>query len=347
VWVPQETRDGVVDYVNHRSDRAGIPVKHILRWMNVPEGTFYKWKQRYGKANEHNGWIPREHWLEEWERDEILRFYWDHPLTGYRCLTYMMLDAGVVATSPATVYRVLDGAGVLKRFNGKPSRKGNGFQAPDRPHRDWHVDVAYLNIHGTFYFMTSILDGYSRSIIHWEIREKMEEIDVEAILQRGREKYPDASPRIITDNGPQFISKDFKQFIRICGMKHVKTSPYYPQSNGKLERYHRTIKSECVRPGTPLSLDDARRLVADYVRHYNEVRLHSAIGYITPMDKLHGREEAIFAERDRKLEAARQQRAERRRQARSRRQTTEAAPAAEASNGETIDSVKDSLVDVA
>jgi transposase InsO family protein len=75
----------------------------------------------------------------------------------------------------------------------------------------------------------------------------MQEIDIETIVQRGREKYPDARPRVITDNGPQFISRDFKEFIRIAGMTHVKTSPYYPQSNGKIERYHRTIKGDCIR----------------------------------------------------------------------------------------------------
>jgi hypothetical protein len=82
----------------------------------------------------------------------------------------------------------------------------------------------------------------------------------------------------------------------------------YPQSNGKLERWHGTIKSECIRPGTPLSLEDARRLVTRWVEHYNQVRLHSALGYVTPADKLAGREATICAQRDRKLEAARQQR---------------------------------------
>lgn len=295
--------------MRHWKERAEIPAKQILRWMSVPEGTFYSWKQRYGKVNEHNGWIPRDHWLEQWEKDAIIRFHFDHPLDGYRRLTYMMLDANVVAASPATVHRVLSAAGLLKRWNRKSSKKGNGFHQPERPHRDWHVDIAYVNIAGTFYFMCSILDGYSRYIVHWEIREKMEEIDVETILQRAREKFPNESPRIITDNGPQFIAKDFKQFIRISGMTHIRTSPYYPQSNGKLERYHRTIKSDCIRPGCPLTLDDARRIVDRFVREYNEQRLHSAIGYVTPLDKLLGREEEIFAERDRKLEEARAQRA--------------------------------------
>ena len=176
------------------------------------------------------------------------------------------------------------------------------------PHDHWHVDVSYVNIHSTFYYLLSVLDGYSRYIVHWEIREQMTEADIEVILQRARERFPEAYPRIISDNGPQFIARDFKEFIRICGMTHVRTSPYYPQSNGKLERWHKSLKSECIRPGTPLSLEDARCLVAGYVEHYNTVRLHSAIGYVAPADKLAGREPTIFAERDRKLDEARARR---------------------------------------
>jgi transposase InsO family protein len=143
----------------------------------------------------------------------------------------------------------------------------------------------------------------------------MREADVEVILQRAKEKYPEAKPRIISDNGPQFIARDFKEFIRISGMTHVRTSPYYPQSNGKIERWHKSLKSECIRPGTPLSLEDARRLFESYVEHYDNVRLNSATGYITPKDVLAGRQQEIHAERDRKLEAARQQRQSHRQQA--------------------------------
>ena len=140
----------------------------------------------------------------------------------------------------------------------------------------------------------------------------MRETDVEAILQRAKEKYLEAKPRIISDNGPQFIARGFKEFIRISGMTHVRTSPYYPQSNGKIERWHKSLKSECIRPGTPLSLEDARRLVEGYVEHYNNVRLNSAIGYITPKDMLARHQQEIQAERDRKLDAAKEQRKNRR-----------------------------------
>jgi integrase len=122
--------------------------------------------------------------------------------------------------------------------------------------------------------------------------------DIEIILQGAREQHPEARPRVISDNGPQFIARAFKEFIRIAGMTHVRTSPHYPQSNGKLERWHKSLKQECIRPGTPLSLDEAKRLIANYVEHYNNVRLHSAIGFVTPADMLAGRRDAIHAERD-------------------------------------------------
>jgi putative transposase len=283
-------------------------VLSFLLWIGIATSKWHSWKQRYGKANEHNAWIPRDHWLEPEEKQAIINFHALYPLEGYRRLTFMMLDADVVACSPASVYRVLKAAGLLQRHNTNPSSKGKGFVQPLRPHQHWHVDVSYLNIAGTFYYLCSLLDGCSRFIVHWEIREAMTEPDIEQIIQRARERFPGVHPRIISDNGPQFIARDFKEFIRICGMTHVKTSPYYPQSNGKIERFHRTIKGDCIRTETPLSLDDARRIVARYIEHYNTVRLHSAIGYITPLAKLEGRDQAIFDDRDRKLEAARERR---------------------------------------
>jgi transposase InsO family protein len=294
--------------VDRWSERSELPISSFVRWLGISTSKFYQWRQRYGQPNEHNGSMPRDFWIEEWEREVILSFHQAHPDDGYRRLAFMMLDAGVVAVSPSTVWRILHDAGLLKRWSPGPSLKGKGFKQPAKPHKHWHIDVSYLNIRGTFYYLCSVLDGYSRAIVHWEIREAMRETDVELILQRARELFPGQSPRVISDNGPQFIARDFKEFIRIAGMTHVRTSPYYSQSNGKIERWHQSLKRECIRPKTPLSLADARRLVADYVRHYNSVRLHSALGYITPEDKLDGREATIILARKRKLNAARAQR---------------------------------------
>jgi putative transposase len=271
-----------VDFVNRRSDKAGIAVACSLLWIGTGTSKWHPWKGRYGKANEHNARLPRDHWLEPQEKRALIDFHALYPPEGYRRLTFRMLDADVAACSPASVYRVLKGAGLLERHDTKPSSKGTGFVRPLKPHEHWHVDVSYLNIGGTFYYLCSAPDGCSRAVVHWEIREAMTEADVEQIIQRARERFPGVSPRIISDNGPQFLAKDFKEFIRSCGMTHVKTSPYYPRSDGKIERFHRTIKGDCIRPEAPLSLQDARRIAARYAEHYNTVRLHSAIGYVTP-----------------------------------------------------------------
>jgi putative transposase len=117
-----------------------------------------------------------------------------YPLEGYRRLSFMMLDADLVAVSPSTVYRVLRGAGMLDRWNRRRSPKGTGFHQPTAPHQHWHTDISYLNLGGTFYYLCSVLDGYSRAILHWEIRESMKESEVELVLQRAREKFPEARP---------------------------------------------------------------------------------------------------------------------------------------------------------
>jgi len=282
-----------------------LPLKQILDWLAMNTSTYYHWKARYKMPNQHGGQVPKCHWITEAERLAIIEYHLGHQGQGYRRQTYIMLDADVVAVSPSTTYRVLKEADLMQKWALSPSKKGTGFNQPKRPHAHWHIDMAYVNIRSTFYYLCSILDGYSRAIIHWELREQMKEADVEIVLQRARELYPDVYPRIISDNGPQFISRDFKLFLRQAGMAHVRTSPYYPQSNGKKERYFKTLKSECIRAKTPLSLDEARRAIDQFVHHYNHERLHSAIGYVTPMDKLHGREPMIFKERNRKLEAAR------------------------------------------
>ena len=298
-----------MDFVRRWSEKTEISVGRFISWLGVTVSKFYNWRQRYGRVNEHNGWVPRDFWLEPWEKEAIISFHWKNPLEGYRRLTFMMLDQDVVAVSPASVWRVLKQAGLLSRWKAKRSRKGTGFEQPLQPQQHWHVDVSYINLSGTFYYLCSVLDGCSRFLVHWDLRESMKEADIEMILERAKEKYPEARPRIISDNGPQFIARDFKEFIRISGMTHVRTSPFYPQSNGKIERWHKSLKQECIRPLT----------IQIYVDHYNTVRLHSAIGYVTPQDRLAGRQAEIHEARDRKLEEARKQRQLRRQQATSSR----------------------------
>lgn len=302
-----QLRDEIVDFCEYWNQKGNLPIRQLIQGLELTERKYYKWKIRYGKPNQHGAPIPKAHWLAEWEKEAILTYYFQHPLEGYRRLCYMMLDANVVAVSPSSVYRVLKKAGLLQKQTGK-SKKGTGFVQPLNPHEHWHTDVTYINIFGTFYYLCSILDGCSRYIVHWDIREQMTEVDIEIIFQKAKELYPKARPRVISDNGPQFIAKDFKEFIRISGMTHVRTAPFYPQSNGKIERWHQSLKKECIRPKTPLSLQHAKTVVSEFIEQYNHVRLNSAIGYLAPIDRLEGRHETIFHERKQKLQQARIQR---------------------------------------
>ena len=153
------------------ADKTELAAERFIPWIGISRGKFFDWKKRYGKANEHNALVPRDFWIDDGEKAAIVEFHDRNPLEGYRRLTFMMLDANVVAVSPSTTYRVLSAAGRLDRWNRRPSKKGTGFVQPLAPHDHWHVDIAYLNIAGTFYYLCSLLDGASRAIVHWEIRE--------------------------------------------------------------------------------------------------------------------------------------------------------------------------------
>ena len=211
-------RDEVIDYVRYWSDKTGLRTLRLVDWIGLGRSKYYDWRRRYGEVNEHNGWVPRDHWLEGWEREAIVGFHLDHPLAGYRRLTYMMLDADVAAASPSREYRVLSGSGLLRRWNRTKSKKGCGFEQPLRPHEHWHIDIGQIKIYDAHYFLCAVLDGYSRYVVHWEIRERMTEQDVETIVQRAREAFPEEHPRVISDNGPQFVAKGFKAFIHLCGL---------------------------------------------------------------------------------------------------------------------------------
>ena len=299
--------------------KTRVPIGQMLKAIGLSWPRYRDWKRRFGQANKHNGKIPRDFWLEPWEVKAIITYKKQHPEVGYRRLTYMMMDEGVVAVSPATTYRVLRMHNLTNRWNTKTSEsKKRGFVQPLRPHEHWHVDISYVNYRGTFLYLITVLDGFSRFVVHQELRVNMQEYDVEVVIQKALEKYPGKSPRIISDNGSQFISREFKSFIKANNLTHVRTSVHYPQSNGKIEAWHKTVKRECIRAQSFVDLEEARQRIAEYVHQYNYSRLHSGIGYITPYDMLIGRAEEIFKERDRKLEVARQRRKEKAKNAKTR-----------------------------
>ena len=304
-WVEPDIRDQIVNYVQSMSKRSPLNQQWFVKRLGIQMSKYQDWLKRYGRANCHNGHNPRSWWIMEWEKEAVIEYCRERISEGYRRLTYEMIDEDIAVVSPASVYRILKSNGLLYQWNPvKASSKGNGFKQPTAPNEHWHMDIAYINVMGTFMFLISVLDGYSRMIVHHELRTTMTEYDVQITLQRALEKYPGVHPRLISDNGKQFIARDFKEYLRDCGLKQVRTSVYYPQSNGKIERFHGTIKSEAIRQQSYLSIDDARRQIADYIQIYNEERLHSALFYLTPKEVFEGKMEQRLEERQKKLDQA-------------------------------------------
>lgn len=305
-------------YISKMRIKSHLKVTQLVSMTGIRREKYYDWSKRLGLENSHNGRMPKSHWLTPSERQAIIDYarsyigshqYYLHD--GYRRICYMGIDDNAFACSPTSVYRVLKKAGLLAKWRGKKtSARGSGFRQPDRPHQQWHTDIKYVNFKGTFLFFISVMDGYSRYIIHHELRASMNEFDVEMVLQRALEKYPDEKPRIISDNGSQYISKDFQTYLREVGLKHIKTSPAYPQSNGKIERFHRSLEEECIRTTSMLNMKDARDQIAKYVDHYNNVRLHSSLFYLRPVDFLKGNIDGLLKIRQDKINSAAKKRSE-------------------------------------
>jgi len=311
MWVEPDVRDEIISFVRFVVSMSALSTRKLLQLVGIPSSRFYDWIKRQGCVNRHNGKIPRGHWILDEERNAIITYCRDKVLLGYRRLTYMMIDEDIAYVCPATTYRVLRKAGLLNRWAMPgPSRKGTGFIQPETIHQHWHTDISYVNILGTFYFLISVLDGHSRYILHHELRARMQEYDVELVIRRAKEKYPEASATLISDHGPQYISKDFKTYIRESGLQHVLISAGYPQSNGKMERFYRTLKSEKIRQSSFVDISDARAQIQEYVTYYNEKRLHSGIYYLTPKEVLEGKMKQRLAERQVKLDNARRTRRE-------------------------------------
>ena len=151
-----------------------------------------------------------------------------------------------------------------------------------------------------------MLDGYSRFLLHWELMIDMSKTSVDIFIQRTIDKYPDAEPMVIHDNGSQFISHEFKQILFENNCKNVPTRLKHPETNGKAERFVGLVRTEALRPNSPSYYGEAKKVIGNFVEEYNNDRYHSGIGYLKPVDVFQGREEIIRAERQKKLREARQ-----------------------------------------
>jgi transposase InsO family protein len=253
-----EKREEIQAEIERMHERTGIGVTILAGYEEVSRSTFQEWQKRRGQATKHNGKLPKYHWLTPREKETIIAYCHERLEQGYRRLIYQMLDANIVAASCSAVYTMLKQANLTKRWAVMGEEAGKGFIQPKGVHEQWHTDFSYLKMGGNVYCFVAVFDGFSRMILAWDIFITMETWTVQTVVQKAKERYPAARPRLITDNGSQFISKDFKELMTLLEMHHTFIRLAHPQSNGKLERFHRTLKSEEVRTSAYSGYEDAR-----------------------------------------------------------------------------------------
>jgi len=297
-----EARETVEKEILRIKNRTGLPLETLLKYAGVSRRTWREWTQRRGIETKHNNNIPRNYYLTPEEIEAIVSFCIENQFKGYRMQCWEMVDKNVAFVSCSSVYNLIKRYDLGKKWAEAVEMKKRGFDQPKKIHEQWHIDFSYIKITGLFYYFICILDGFSRKMLNWRLCENMAGINAEILVTKTKELYPEAkNVRIISDNGNQFISKDFGELLVFLEFGHMFTLANHPQSNGKLQRYNRTLKSEHVRRSAYLNYQDACIRMAQWIAYYNNERLHSAIYYLTPNDVFNGRMSERIAERKEKL----------------------------------------------
>lgn len=310
--------------VERTTTRIGWTVRRVLQRLGLPRARYYEWMKRARAdrlADRSTAAASLGVILEE-ERQAVIRYALANPKDGYRRLAWQMVDADVAYVSPSSVYRILNDADLLYRW--KRGRSiGEPPPRPQRPNERWHTDIMYLRVEGTWYFLVTVLDGYSRYVVHWELLTSMRAADVRLVIQQALERTG-AKPQVVSDNGTQFTAGEFKDLVKRFELEHIRIRTYHPESNGTLERYHRTTR-EALADDDLRNLSQARELIGRWVEHYNENRLHAGIGYLPPAEYYRGDPEHRFEERRIKLEKGRRERERKNQQRRSEEELLRAA----------------------
>jgi transposase InsO family protein len=287
------------------------------RWataqLAISRATFYRWK---GRAREgqledrrhdpqgQRGPLPEE-------EAAVVDYAKAHPRDGYRRLCWQMVDEDVAYLSPSAVYRLLDRHDLLYRWKRSASSSGSKPKEASHPDEVWHTDLMYLWVAGRWYFLVSVLDSYSRYIVAWELALSLAAAEVVNVVHEALEARPGVKPRLVRDNGSQFVAKEWRQLVAHFELVDIATKVRHPESNGRIERYHRSVREEGLTDREPGNVNQARDVIAEWVDYYNNKRLHGALNYLRPVDYYRGDPEVLLAERRRKLAEAAERRRER------------------------------------
>jgi transposase InsO family protein len=289
-----------------------LSVTRTLEELGVARSTFYRWYRTYldegAMGLETKPASRRRFWnrIPEAERERVVEAALAEPELSPRQLAWRITDREGVFVSESSVYRILKAYDLVTSPAFVLISAKDRFDHPTRRvHELWQTDFTYFKVVGWgWYYLLTVLDDYSRYIVDWKLFTGMSAQDVQelldgAIAKTGIEKVEVRHrPRLLSDNGPCFISKDLRKYLQDRGLGHTRGRPHHPQTQGKIERYHRTMKNVVKLQNyyVPWELE---REIGAFVQHYNHERVHEALENLTPADVYLGRGRDILTARER------------------------------------------------
>ena len=284
-----------------------LGVKRTLEELGISRSTFYEWYKRYLEEG-YEGLKPKESqrrsfWnkIPDQEREKVVETALEKEDLSPRELAYHITDNQGWFISESSVYRILKVRGLITSPAWILMAASDEFKDKTTyVHQQWQTDFTYFKIIGWgWYYLATVMDDYSRYIISWELCKNMESNDAKRVIGQALDKTnlsEENRPRLLSDNGSCYVSNEFKKFISYEKMGHVQGAPYHPQTQGKIERYHRTMKN-VVKLENYYFPDDLRAKLEDFVDYYNNKRYHESLKNVTPSDVYFGREKKIINQR--------------------------------------------------
>ena len=235
-------------------DSSSLPKRKVLGELGVPRSTYYRWlrrKEQQGLDDDVGGGNPPWNKLASQEIDSVLSAAREMPDLSSRQLATWITDNRGFSVSESTVYRILRREGLVKRPEMRLAAGKEYHRKTTGPHQMWATDASYFRVVGWgYYYMVTVMDDYSRFILAHKLQRDMTsnsliEVIQEAVDRTGMDRVPIADrTKLLSDNGPGYVSRAFRDYLGMVGIKHILAAPFHPQTNGKLERYHQTLKRD-------------------------------------------------------------------------------------------------------
>lgn len=302
--------------VRETKRRSGWSVRRTLRALDVSPASYYRWRKEAEPAKAPLRSVQVYEATDQ-EKRAVRTYALKHPGIRHRELAWRMVDEGAACLSPSTVYRILKGENLVCPWR-RTKRTREEQEKAKRPDEMWATDLMYVQIGGRTYYLVTFLDEYSRLIVHHALCASMDgvTVSVEAqaaierfLRERGGEIPVEGMPRMRSDNGSCYVSREFRGVLNEHHLGHQRIKPHCPEENGIIERSNRTLR-EALDSMELTDLLQAQDVIAGIVQWYNEDRLHSALGYLRPIDYYRGDPAALLEQRRRKMAEARHRRRE-------------------------------------